>query len=214
MNLIYFADPLCSWCYGFGPELAKLLHAHPEATLEIVMGGLRPFNRELVTPEFRATLRGHWDHVAEASGLPFSGAALEIPGFAYDTEPACRAVVAARAIEPAGALGCMKAIQAAFYRDGRDVTQAEVLAEVAEEAGYARAPFQAHMDSEAGRRSTLADFQRSQSLGVRGFPTLALARDSQLFLVTSGFVPADILEDRVEAIAHAPAAGPGLAGNK
>jgi putative protein-disulfide isomerase len=27
MHLLYFADPLCSWCYGFGPELAKLLAA-------------------------------------------------------------------------------------------------------------------------------------------------------------------------------------------
>ena len=25
MKLIYIADPMCSWCYGFGPELAKLL---------------------------------------------------------------------------------------------------------------------------------------------------------------------------------------------
>ena len=24
-HLIYFADPMCSWCYGFGPELRKLL---------------------------------------------------------------------------------------------------------------------------------------------------------------------------------------------
>ena len=22
-HLIYFSDPMCSWCYGFGPELEK-----------------------------------------------------------------------------------------------------------------------------------------------------------------------------------------------
>jgi putative protein-disulfide isomerase len=50
MRLLYFADPLCSWCYGFGPELARLLAAHADATLELVMGGLRPFNRALGSP--------------------------------------------------------------------------------------------------------------------------------------------------------------------
>jgi putative protein-disulfide isomerase len=206
MRLVYFADPLCSWCYGFGPELAKLLAAHGDATLELVMGGLRPFNREPVTAEFRAMLRGHWKHVAEASGLPFAPAALEIPGFTYDTEPACRAVVAARAIEPAGALACMKAIQAAFYRDARDPTRPEILAECAAEAGYERTVFLAAMESAAARQATLEDFGRSQALGVRGFPTLAAARDSQLHLVTSGFVPAAVLEERLAQIARAPGA--------
>ncbi len=41
MHLLYIADPLCSWCYGFGPELSKLLARHPGARLDLVMGGLR-----------------------------------------------------------------------------------------------------------------------------------------------------------------------------
>ena len=72
MRLLYIADPPCSWCYGFGPELAKLLARHPDARLDLVMGGLRPFNRQTMTPEFKEMLRGHRRHVATASGLPFS----------------------------------------------------------------------------------------------------------------------------------------------
>ena len=26
-RLIYFADPMCSWCYGFAPEMAEVLEA-------------------------------------------------------------------------------------------------------------------------------------------------------------------------------------------
>jgi protein-disulfide isomerase-like protein with CxxC motif len=37
MHLLYFADPLCSWCYGFGPELAKLLERHPDTRLDLVI---------------------------------------------------------------------------------------------------------------------------------------------------------------------------------
>jgi putative protein-disulfide isomerase len=58
MHLLHIADSLCSWCYGFGPELSKLLARHPGARLDLVMGGLRPFNRQKMTPEFKGMLRG------------------------------------------------------------------------------------------------------------------------------------------------------------
>jgi len=134
MQLLYIADPLCSWCYGFGPELDKLLAAHPEATLELTMGGLRPFNTEPMSDAFRDMLRGHWKHVAEASGLAFSEAIFDTPGFVYDTEPPCRAVVTGRTLDAPRSLALMKVIQLAFYREGQDVTRPQrVSREPAEE---------------------------------------------------------------------------------
>lgn len=199
-RLVYIADPLCSWCYGFGPELGKLLARRREARLELLMGGLRAFNTEPMSEPFRAMLRGHWEHVAKASGQPFSEAIFEHAGFVYDTEPPCRAVVTARAIDSARAFAFMKAVQSAFYRDGRDVTRPDVLAEIASECGYERAAFLANLESQAMRDATRSDFATAQSLGVSGFPTLALAHASQLYLVTSGFVTDDVLEHRVTEI--------------
>jgi len=200
MPLRYYADPLCSWCYGFGPELAKLLDRRPDLPLAIVMGGLRPFNREPMSLAFRTMLREHWNHVAVATGLPFSQAVLERDDFIYDTEPACRAVVTARQLFPAQALATMKAIQLAFYRDGRDTTAPDVLADIAADCGYDRATFLAAFDSEPMRRETRSDFAATQSLGVAGFPTLALSRGEELYLVTSGYVPHDVLEYRLAEI--------------
>jgi putative protein-disulfide isomerase len=200
MQLRYFADPLCSWCYGFGPELTRLLAAQPQTSVSLVMGGLRPFNRERMSPAFRSMLNQHWEHVATASGLPFSQAILARDDFVYDTEPACRAVVTARHLFPAQALPTMKAIQAAFYRDGRDATRAEVLADIAAETGYERATFLAALESDAMRNATRADFAATQSLGVSGFPTLAASRGEELYLVTSGYVTHDVLEYRLAEI--------------
>jgi putative protein-disulfide isomerase len=200
MHLLYVADPLCSWCYGFGPELAKLLAGHAGARLDLVMGGLRPFNRETMSEAFRNMLREHWHHVAEASGLTFSDAILAREDFAYDTEPACRAVVTARALAPSLEYGYFKAVQAAFYRDGRDVTRPEVLADVAAESGYGRELFLERLQSDALRKETLKDFSTTQSLGVSGFPTLAVQHGKQLYLATSGYVAADVLEERLAEI--------------
>lgn len=200
MQLRYYADPLCSWCYGFGPELSRLLERLPQARVTLVMGGLRAYNRERMSLAFRTMLREHWNSVATATGLPFSQAVLDDDGFIYDTEPACRAVVTARHMFPGQALALMKAIQRAFYRDGRDATSAQVLAHIAAEEGFDRTTFLAAMESEAMRVATRADFAATQTLGVSGFPTVALARGEELFLVTSGFVPHDVLEYRVTEI--------------
>ena len=199
-RLLYVADPLCSWCYGFGPELARLLERHPSIPVELVMGGLRPGNREPMSEAFRMMLRSHWQHVHEASGLPFSDAIFRQPGFAYDTEPPCRAIVAARALDARHAFALLEDLQAAFYRDGVDVTRGDALADAAARRGYDRAAFLAAFDSEAMREATRADFEHSRTLGVNGFPTLAAQFGDSLYLVASGFTTADVLEERLALI--------------
>ncbi len=199
-HLLYIADPLCSWCYGFGPELTRVLDSHPGSVLELVMGGLRPFNREPMSGAFRDMLLGHWKHVSDASGLPFSGTNLQRDGWAYDTEPACRAVVTARAMDYPRAYEYLEAVQAAFYRDGRDATLAGELADVAVSCGFERAAFLGKFESDAMREQTLADFSAAQRLGVNGFPTLGVKHAGQVYLVTSGFATHAELEERLAQI--------------
>jgi len=198
MRLVYFADPMCSWCYGFGPALAWALARRPAVRLELVMGGLRAFNTQVLTASFRATLLGHWRHVADASGLPFNPAALDQEGFVYDTEPACRAVVTVRETDAAKAFGFLEAVQRAFYRDGRDVTQAGVLAEIAAANGLAGDAFRSRFESDTMREATKRDFATTQALGVGGFPTLAVGDGPRLSLVTAGYIGAEVLESRLE----------------
>ncbi len=42
-HLIYFSDPMCSWCYGFSPVIDDIRRAFGRALpIRVVMGGLRP----------------------------------------------------------------------------------------------------------------------------------------------------------------------------
>ena len=43
-RLIYFADTMCSWCYGFAPEMNRVMIAVSDR-VELILqsGGLRPF---------------------------------------------------------------------------------------------------------------------------------------------------------------------------
>jgi putative protein-disulfide isomerase len=206
MNLICIADPMCSWCYGFGQPLGAVL-ADPRDTaplqLALVMGGLRPYTTEPLAAGRADELFGHWQHVQEASGLPFAPAphtALHEPGFVYDTEPASRATVAVRSHWPQHVWRYFKSVQHAFYAEGRNVTRPEVLADIAQAQGLPRADFATAFASEAVRDATRRDFAQSQAWGVRGFPALLAEAGGQLHLVANGYLPEDALRERLAAL--------------
>jgi putative protein-disulfide isomerase len=198
-HLIYVADPMCSWCYGFGLELKGLLDTLPYARLDIVVGGLRAFNTEIMDAEKRNMILGHWQHVEEASGLPFTRNGMSQAGFIYNTEPACRTVVAARTLAddmPASAiLDVFHAIQHAFYAEGKDVTNLHLLAEIAAEAlnksagadSFDVESFYETLTAPMTMAETRQDFAQTQHWGVNGFPVLLLAHDDSLHMIANGY---------------------------
>jgi putative protein-disulfide isomerase len=205
-TLIYIADPMCAWSYGFGPELSTLLQGLPEARFEIVMGGLRPYSRDSLSAEFKQSLLEEWQQIAAATGLPFSYEILDDGNFVYNTEPACRAVVTARRLMPQGAVNVFYALQHAFYAEGQNITRGEVLARIASttltQLGLPITPegFYQIWCEAASIEATLDDFTRSQGWGVTGFPTLVMTLREHLQLVTAGYVRTEVLVDRMQAI--------------
>jgi len=210
MNLIYIADPMCSWCYGFGKSMDALLAQPGEFAplqLALVMGGLRPYTTEPLAPGRADELFGHWQHVHDASGLPFAPAphgALHAPGFVYDTEPASRATIAVRTHWPQHVWRYFKAVQHAFYAEGRNVTQPEVLADIAEQHGLPRRDFATAFAAEEMREATKRDFAQSQAWGIRGFPALIAEAGGALHMVAQGYLPEEALRERLAALAAAP----------
>lgn len=206
MNLIYVADPMCSWCYGFGKSMDALL-ANPgefaPLQLALVMGGLRPYTSESLAPGRADEIFGHWQHVNEATGLPFAPApntALHEPGFVYDTEPASRATIAVRTHWPQHVWRYFKAVQQAFYAEGRNVARPEVLADIAESVGLPRDNFAAAFASDAMREATRQDFAQTQAWGIRGFPALVAEARGGLHMVAQGYLPEDDLRERLAAL--------------
>ncbi len=199
-HFIYFADPMCSWCYGFAPVVDGLTrHFADRLGLRLVMGGLRAGNREPMRDKDRSYIRGAWKAVSEASGQPFDLAFFERESFTYDTEPACRAVVAMRRLAPEAALAFSRRVSAAFYAHNRDVTDDEVLADIGAEAGMDRARFLAELTSEDCRNETFGDFLMAKQSGVEGFPLLAAGTpETGYALVAHGFRPVEGLVEAIE----------------
>lgn len=189
-HLVYFADPMCSWCYGFAPVIeairAEFGHRLP---IRLILGGLRPGTTTPMDDVAKTRTRAHWDHVKEASGQVFDYAFFERDGFVYDTEPACRAVVWVRRQSSEAALDLLDQLHHAFYGGNRDITDPAVLADIVSKTGFDPAAFEANFTDAELVKETERDFQICQQTGVTGFPTLIAGKggDSDYRLLTAGF---------------------------
>jgi len=198
-RLLYVMDPLCSWCWGFAPVVAALAEqaAASGVPLHFVTGGLRQ-ERAALDPVSKVRILAHWQAVNARTGQLFNFAAALPDGLVYNTEPACRALVTARSLDERSVGPLAQLIQEAFYAEGRDVTRAQLLVELAEQAGIPRIEFAETFDSEQMQEATAADFAWVQDLGIAGFPTLLAERDGQLALLTNGYQPLETLAPLLE----------------
>lgn len=196
-HLIYFADPMCSWCWGFAPVI-KQVHDELPYPIEVVMGGLRSGETRGMTSGLRDYVQHHWHQVGETTGQAFRFEGALPDGFVYDTEPACRAVVTMRQIAPARALDYLHDLQEAFYALAKDIKDESVLVELAERQGVDADEFRENWSADATRLQTAADFDRKEQCGVMGFPCLIADTGERLRMITMGYQPFDIVARQIE----------------
>ena len=198
--LWYFADPMCSWCWGFSPVIEAVRETYRDRMkIALVLGGLRPGETAPMTMPGREEILHHWHAVHASTGQAFRFEGALPDGFVYDTEPASRAVVAMGGLDPALVFAMFKAIQAAFYAEGRDVTQPGILTERAVELGVNADTFMHAFDTDAARAKTQAHFKQARQAGVRGFPTLIAQQGSQLYPICNGCQPLDSVRAAIDA---------------
>lgn len=195
--ILYVGDPLCSWCYGFNPVLGKVEEVYGDRIpIKAVMGGLRP--GELAEPldeRLRKFLRHHWKQVEEATGQPFSYEFLDREDFMYDTEPACRAVVAFRNFQPQRELAFFSELQSAFYRDGKDPCAPETFRGIAESYHVDGDSYLEFLESDEARYQTNLDFQLGRAVGVTGFPALVHLKEQRAMVISYGYTPFQQIQD-------------------
>ncbi|MDD9893685.1 MAG: DsbA family protein [Gammaproteobacteria bacterium] len=197
-DLLYFADPMCSWCYGYSSVINALAETH---NVEVVMGGLRAGETRPLNTGYRQQIQNHWHHVQQATQLPFDFENGIPEGFVYNTEPACRAVVTVQALIPEYSLPMLAAIQQAFYAQAKNVTDTNVLAELATEFGIAQPMFLLNFESDEMLQATQAQFERAQQYAVAGYPTLLIKREERWRSLGMGYEPLQQVEEKIAAIA-------------
>lgn len=195
-KLVYFGDPMCSWCYGFGPEIRNVIRKMPSLEFELILGGLRPYGTEKILGMKNFLLK-HWMKIESTTGQKFSYEILDDPNFVYDTEPSNRAIVLAKHLGFEDALGFYEAVQYAFYAEGKNVLSKSTFVDIAKSLDIDEVKYEELFDSEEIKAATRESFSYTIECGVNAFPTLVLDTGDRKHLISRGYQKSEALLEKI-----------------
>ena len=184
LKLDIISDPICPWCYIGKTELDKALAARPDHPFEIEW---HPFQLNPDMPregmDRRAYLEAKFGgkeaaikayapvlERAEAAGLKIDFAAIKRTPNTLDAH---------RLIHWAGIEGLQDrmsmALFAAYFDEGRDIGDHEVLADIADNLGMDAAVIGKLLKSDADEADIRARDARFREMGITGVPTFIVA---------------------------------------
>jgi len=165
------------------------------------MGGLAPDSDEPMPAATQRYVRSAWDAVQAATGVQFNRDFWTECTPRRSTYPACRAVLAAAAQDPAAGEAMFHAIQRAYYLDARNPSDLSTLEAVSAGLSPTIDPvrFARDLRSEAIEQRLRDDLERVAELGVSSFPTLILAA-GEMHVVSAGWSSLDACRARLEGL--------------
>ena len=185
IKLDILSDPICPWCYIGKANLDRALEAHPDHPFEIEW---HPFQLNPDMPEAGMDRRDYLEakfggkeqavqvyaRIAEAA----EAAGLEIDFGAIQRTP--NTLDAHRLIHWAGLEGRQTPVVAAMFRayfkDGRDLGDVDVLADIADSAGLDAAMMRQLLQGDADKDDIRARDAWAREKGVTGVPTFIVGQ--------------------------------------
>lgn len=182
LSIEIISDAICPWCWVAKRRLDRALASlAPEITADITW---RPFELNPDMPKvgldrraYRSRKFGSWEQSQALDAQVAAAAKPDGLDFRHDRmERTPNTIDAHRLIWLAGREGVQDAVVeglfAAYFRDGRDVGDAAVLADVGTEAGLDRARVVTMLASDEGLAEVNAELDRAARLRVSGVPTV------------------------------------------
>lgn len=198
-ELIYVADPMCSWCWGFQPVLETVYDRIGETPVRYVMGGLAKDSDEPMPDETRAYVQDQWRKVTAETGATFNWDFWEVCRPRRSTYPACRAVIAAGLQDRTREM--FEAIQRAYYQEARNPSDLSTLVALAGEIGIDAERFARDVRSAEAEQALQDGFNVRRAINANSFPSLvARSADDRIVWLVKGYATADEVASRLEPL--------------
>ena len=198
MQFTYFANPMCSWCWGFSPVIERLQHEYGVDKIHLV---LTPFRIDLTDP-MDTTLRDYvlsqWNKAHMTTQQPFDFR-FDVPkGFVYNTTPVCKAIKALSMQLPKKELTFVKSLQQAFYTKNQNITDETILIQIAKNFGLDHSQFRQDILGQQVVGMLMQDFALCEKLRVQSYPTLMIKNYDAYTTLTSGYISYDELISKIK----------------
>jgi putative protein-disulfide isomerase len=172
---------MCSWCWAFRPVLQAVLKGLPEGMqVQYLVGGLAPDSQAPMDQDTQDMIQHHWQTIIKrvpGTQFNFDFWAQNTPK--RSTYPACRAVLAAKALHPNKEDAMVHAIQQAYYLNAKNPSDDVVLIQCAESIDIDKHSFTAILNVETTNKTLQQNIQQAQAMDVYSFPSLVLEQHGQ-----------------------------------
>ncbi len=203
-EIIYVGDPLCGWCFGFTKIFGEVIKKYEKSfKISIIMGGLKVEDSIYINKEIKTFIYKNWINVMNKTGQEFAIDLIDqLPDGEYNSEPPCRAVVTVKTLNSEYAFPYYKSLHTAMYLHAKNITDPELLCELAVQTGISKDDFNKHYYSKEMKIKTQKNFDFSRKSGVLGFPAFILIDKSGSFVLNQGYKSLDEIEKGIEGWIH------------
>jgi len=209
-RLIYVHDPMCSWCWGFRPAFEHLREQLPRG-LEVtrLLGGLAPDSDQAMPADMQSRLQDTWRRIqARIPGTQFNFDFWRDCRPRRSTWPACRAVIAARELDPALEAAMIHAIQRAYYLEARNPSDTDTLVALALQLGLDGPRFERRLHAPETDSALQREIAQARQMGADSFPSLRLQTGDGCWPIAVEYTDVNAMLDSIRALSAADPNGP------
>ena len=200
-QLLYITDPLDPWSYGFTPEISRIKEEYEEVLdFRVVLGGIRTSNQQVLDEPSKDDLAHQWHQVNARTGQEFNYTLFQQEGFVYNSEPACRALVVVRHLQPGREFAVLQALHQAFFQQSLNITDPRKVAALLAGFGIEQEAFLAAFESEEIRQEVRQDFGLAAQVGAKQLPSLYLQAGGQVHTISRGYRTFDNMQPIINRV--------------
>jgi len=204
-TLINVYDPLCGWCYGFGPVMIKLHEVYKDQiNFDVISGGMITGSRIGPLSNMASYIKQAYKVVEQTTGVKF--------GEQFLNHTLEEGKVVFSSLEPAKALTIMRnlnkelvvefshEIQKLIYKDGIDPVQYSAYLPLFQKYGFDQKVVLPLFASKDLEQETVNEFGMAHRWKINGFPSCVVqTAEGKAYPISNGYLSYAEMEKRIQA---------------
>lgn len=201
-TLICAYDPLCGWCYGFGPVLHRLQERFSgQLGFEVVSGGMITGKAVGPLSHMAGFIRNAIPVVEQHTGIRFGEGFLQnlVDGrVVFSSLEPGNVLSVFKLLKPEVQVLVSHQIQCLIYRDGINPGDYSAYRSLFESHGLEWKEISGLLESAETTRSTINEFAQVQNWKIQGFPACILEDEKEkLWGISRGYLPENEMAERI-----------------
>ena len=200
IEIIYGYDPLCGWCYGFSSDLKTVRQKYQDRIkFTLINGGIFAGRRGVKMGQISGHINRNMPYVTQRTGTPFGTEFKELllkSEYPYDSEKSSIAVVVFRDLNPTKVFEYASDLQKAFFHDGKDINDEDVLATILQPYNVDRSEFLRRLNSKEYKDKTYNEFQIAEKYNL-AYPSCIIIDKENAEMLSYGYEEADSIIKKI-----------------